>query len=41
MKLMFTASRMSSIAMRMTMTFRRFRKMPNTPRVNRIAATVR
>ncbi len=35
-RLMFTASRMSSIAIRMRMTFLRFRKMPSTPSVNRI-----
>ena len=40
-KLRFTASRISSIDIRMTMTFLRFRKMPKTPSVNRIAATVR
>ena len=38
---MFTASRISSIDIRMTMMFLRFTKMPNTPSVNRIAATVR
>ena len=37
---MFTASRISSTDIRMTMTFLRLRKMPNTPIVNRIAATV-
>src|SRR5690606_36056763 len=40
-KLMLTASRMSSIDIRMTMTFLRFRKMPNTPSVNRTAESVR
>src|SRR5690606_28759128 len=40
-KLMLTESRISSIDIRMTMTFLRFRKIPNTPRVNRIADTVR
>jgi hypothetical protein len=40
-RLMLTASRMSSIDIRMTMTFLRLRKMPKTPSVNRIAATVR
>src|SRR4051794_22520147 len=40
-RLMFTASRMSSIDIRMTITFFRFRKMPSTPSVNRMAATVR
>ena len=33
---MFTASRISSIDIRMTMTFLRLRKMPNTPMVNRM-----
>ena len=40
-RLMFTASRMSSIAIRMMMMFFRFRKMPSTPITNRIAATTR
>jgi hypothetical protein len=40
-RLMLTASRISSTDIRMTMTFLRLRKMPNTPSVNRIAATVR
>src|SRR5262249_44936416 len=40
-KLMLTASRMSSIDIRMTMTFLRLMKMPTIPSVNRIAATVR
>ena len=40
-RLMLTASRMSSIDINMTITFFRFRKMPNTPIVNRIAATDR
>src|SRR3954468_4900081 len=40
-RLMFTASRMSSIDIRMTITFFRLRKMPSTPSVNRMAATVR
>ena len=39
-RLMLTASRISSIDIRMTMTFLRLTKMPNTPSVNRIAATV-
>jgi hypothetical protein len=38
---MFTASRISSIAIRMTMTFFRFTKMPKTPMVNRMAPTAR
>ena len=38
---MLTASSISSIDIRMMMTFLRLRKMPNTPSVNRIAATVR
>jgi hypothetical protein len=38
---MFTASRMSSMLIRMTMMFLRFTKMPNTPMVNRMAATAR
>ena len=38
---MFTASRISSIAISIRMTLRRLRKMPSTPIVNRIAATVR
>ncbi len=40
-RLMFTASSISSIDIRMTMTFLRLRKMPKIPSVNRIAATVR
>src|ERR671912_2707640 len=40
-RLMFTASRISSIAISIRMTLRRLRKMPSTPRTNRIAATVR
>jgi hypothetical protein len=40
-KLMFTASRISSIDIRMMMTFLRFTKMPKTPIVNRMAATAR
>lgn len=40
-RLMFTASRISSTDIRMTMTFLRLMKMPSTPSVNRIAATVR
>ncbi|MNT75013.1 hypothetical protein D3C72_2138730 [compost metagenome] len=39
--LMLTASRISSTDIRMTMTFFRFRKMPKTPSVNRMALTVR
>ncbi len=38
---MFTASRISSIDIRMTMMFLRFTKMPKTPIVNRMAATAR
>jgi len=38
---MFTASNISSMDIKMTMTFLRFRKMPKIPRVNRMAATVR
>jgi hypothetical protein len=38
---MFTLSRMSSIAIRMMITFFRFRKMPSTPITNRMAETVR
>jgi hypothetical protein len=37
----FTASRISSIDIRMTMTFLRFRKMPKTPMTKRSAETVR
>ena len=37
---MFTASRISSIAIRIRMTLLRLRKMPSTPSTNRIAATV-
>src|SRR6187551_36521 len=40
-RLMFTASRISSIAISIRMTLRRLRKIPSTPRTNRIAATVR
>src|SRR5579864_8274277 len=40
-KLMLTAKSISSIDIRMMMTFLRLRKMPKTPRVKRIAATVR
>ena len=40
-RLMFTASSISSIDIKMMMTFFRFRKMPKMPIVNRIAATVR
>ena len=40
-RLMLTASSISSIDIRMTMTFLRLRKMPKMPSVNRIAATVR
>ena len=40
-RLMFTASSISSIDIRMTITFLRLRKMPKMPSVNRIAATVR
>jgi hypothetical protein len=40
-RLMLTASRISSTDIRMMMTFLRLRKMPNTPIVNRMAATVR
>ncbi len=40
-RLMLTASRISSIDIRMMMTFLRLRKMPNMPIVNRMAATVR
>ena len=35
---MLTASRISSIDIRMMMMFLRLRKIPNTPSVNRIAA---
>src|SRR5271155_2173077 len=38
---MLTASRMSSIDIRMMITFFRFRKMPTTPIVKTIAATMR
>src|SRR5215475_2880922 len=38
---MWTASRISSIDIRMTMTFLRLRKMPRMPSVNRMAATAR
>src|SRR4029453_8070567 len=40
-RLMFTLSRISSIAISIRMMFRRLRKMPSTPIVNRIAATAR
>src|ERR1700733_14075119 len=40
-KLMLTASRMSSIDIRMMITFFRFRKMPTTPIVKTMAATIR
>ena len=40
-KLIFTASSISSIDIKMMMTFLRFRKIPKMPSVNRIAATVR
>src|SRR5579883_2359299 len=40
-RLMLTASSISSIDIRMMMTFLRLRKMPKIPSVNRIAATVR
>ena len=36
---MFTASNISSIDIKMTMTFFRLRKIPKMPIVNRIAAT--
>jgi hypothetical protein len=39
--LRFTPSRISSIAIRMTIRFFRFMKMPSTPSVNRIAETTR
>ncbi|MNT98446.1 hypothetical protein D3C72_2410310 [compost metagenome] len=39
--LTLTASRMSSIDIRMTMTFLRLRKMPKTPSVKSSALTVR
>ncbi|MNY67431.1 hypothetical protein D3C86_2050180 [compost metagenome] len=39
--LRLTASRMSSIDIKMMMTFLRFRKMPKTPSVKRMALTVR
>src|SRR5581483_5774714 len=38
---MFTAKRISSTDIRMMMMFLRLRKMPTTPMVKRIAATVR
>ena len=38
---MLTAGRISSIDIKITMTFLRLRKMPKMPSVNRIAATVR
>ena len=38
---MLTASRISSIDIRMTITFLRLMKMPKIPSVNRIAATER
>src|SRR6185312_10730337 len=40
-KLMFTARRISSTDIRMMMMFLRLRKMPTTPMVKRMAATVR
>ena len=39
--LMFTASNISSIDIKVMMMFLRFRNTPNRPNVNRIAATVR
>ncbi|CLQ52691.1 Uncharacterised protein [Mycobacterium tuberculosis] len=39
--LRLTDSRMSSIDIRMMMTFLRLRKMPNTPSVKKMAPTVR
>src|SRR5690606_22291820 len=41
MKLMLTASSISSIDISITMTLRRFRKIPTTDRANRIAASAR
>ena len=40
-KLMFTASRISSTDIRITMMFLRFMKMPSTPSVNSTAPTAR
>ena len=40
-KLMLTASSISSIDIRITMTFFRFRKMPKIPMTNSAPATVR
>ncbi len=40
-KLMLTASSISSIDIRMTITFFRLRKMPKIPSVKRIAPTVK
>ena len=40
-RLMFTASSISSTHIRMTMTFLRLRKMPNTPSVNSTEASAR
>ena len=40
-RLRFTASRMSSMLIMMTMTFLRLRKMPKMPSTRRIAATTR
>jgi hypothetical protein len=40
-RLMLTASSISSIDIKMTMTFLRFTKMPKMPSVKRIAATAR
>jgi len=40
-RLRFTDRRISSIAIRMTMMFFRFTKIPTTPTVNRNAETVR
>jgi hypothetical protein len=40
-RLMFTASRISSIAISIRMTLRRLRKIPSTPMVNSTAATER
>ena len=40
-RLMFTASRINSIDIRMLMTFFRLMKMPKMPSVNRFAATTR
>ncbi len=40
-RLMLTASSISSIDIRMTITFFRFRKIPKIPMTNSAAATVR